>query len=76
MTSRDMTMGEADAWRAGAEAMREAALAECRRREVRCSRGLVPLTSERDAEQIAAAIRALPIPAPRPEPTGLDYRGG
>jgi hypothetical protein len=57
----EATPGEADAFRDGAHRMR-----------------LVAAAALNEAGLHAAAVRilALPLPDPRPEPTGLEYRGG
>jgi hypothetical protein len=70
----ELTTDEAAAWRAGAEAMREAAARACDSRTVSRSYG-----AHADAyEFAAAAIRALPLPEPPRHmlADGLSERGG
>ncbi len=71
----DLTMGEAEAFRAGWRAAIEAAVrkaeAEADEAEFHGDRRAAKMASG-----LAYAIRALEPPAPMGEPTGLEERGG
>jgi hypothetical protein len=77
---RDLTSGEADAWREGWEAHRHAAVEAARDMAaiVRAQAKGCPgtLATAATIETVADAIARMRIPPARREPTGLEVRGG
>ncbi len=72
MADRDMTIGEAAAYRAGLDDAARALRAMARR--IRAA-GRDAITDS-NASTLEIAADALAEIEPRPEPTGLHYRGG
>jgi hypothetical protein len=75
---RDLTTGEAEAYRRGFADARDAAADVCDAFPAKTHGALATApyaAAEQAADECAAAIRELQ-PSPRREPTGMDYRGG
>jgi hypothetical protein len=79
MTRNEMTISEADAWRAGWEAAQAQAVGAALQAALHARAH--PLETNEDHvmaatyDLVADMLARLEMPAPRVEPTGMEYRG-
>jgi hypothetical protein len=80
MTRNEMTISEADAWRAGWEAAQAqavgAALQAALHARAHPMESCEDHTMAKAYDLLADVLSRLEMPAPRVEPTGMEYRGG